>query len=784
MKTAFLRGFSPAWTALAAVLLLTSASALWKTHLFEASPRYDPRTDRLLFWTESAFHYRYAKMAAEGRPIPAIDYPAQMPEGLRAFSHLTIGMELVSGTLFRAMRAAGLADVPFHVFLVRFVSWFSSLSVVAVFLAARAAGRSSRIGVAAAALYAVSPLSFHRLIGNYGREDFTLPILFFFVAFFLRALEAESGGRRFVEANLAGFFAAAALSSWHLSRFFLLTFFPVVLIHALLSNERKRLRDTVWIVTGWQLLASFTIPVLIEKESALSAGTFLFLGASLVLPFSIRRGWSSARTFAVLAAASLLLFAGANSQPKQAEYSHVGPLIAHKIRHLGVKPESPLEIPFEARVLWSPPFNSPSPAFFAAQFGFLAPWFLAGLAIGLFRSVRRREGAIVSLSYLAFAFLLLFLLVERLSVFLVFFLVLLVPAALAGVSRGRKAWAALFAAALVVQGAENVRGPSAWSARIAHALAPSGEDLSVPNYGNNRRLVEWIRAATDPEDVFLTWYPTGPMVLVDAERPIVLHSKFESEKLRDRYRSFLSALYGTEQKMADFCDSLGVDYFVFQANFTLDVSDDSEVYRIGLDALPSRSAASLFHFYPEDLRHFALVYQDSYYRVFRRGAAGGPPPHRLPREEVWEAHRPPREDVALDPDLARKILRGLRLRFALYESARAAFASGDRAEARGRAEMLLELSPDAEEALLLAAQIEHLEGRNEEALRLVDRGLETRPESAELWLLKGRILLDQRKPVRAGKALATALRSNPDHPEAREILRAIESSVRFEPSED
>ncbi|MFH1680063.1 MAG: hypothetical protein ABIH26_05390 [Candidatus Eisenbacteria bacterium] len=778
----FLRKSGRAWPALAAVLLLAALASLWKIHLFEASPRYDPRTDRLLFWTESAFHYRYAKMVAEGKPIPEIDYAAQMPEGLRPFSHITIGMELVSGALFRALRAAGLVDAPFHVFLIRFICWFSSLSILGAYLAGRAVWRGAWTGAAAAALYAVSPLGYYRLVGNYGREDFTLPLLFFFVAFFFRTLGEERRGRRLIEANIAGFFAAASLATWHLSRFFLLAFAPAIVVLVLLANERKRLRDAVWTATAWQLAASFTVPVLVEKRHALSGEMFLFYAASILLHVSVRRVWRPARTAVILAGAFVLLYAGGTALRRNTEYSHVSGLVVQKLVHLGSKPEDPRALPFEARVFWAPPFNSPGPAIVIGLAGVVGLWFSAGLVGGLLGAARRRmraEGA--SIVYLSFAFLLFFLLVERLVVILVFFLAVLSAGIPVLAKRGRAGLAALLLLVIAWQAVENARGPSSAAARLARAVSSPREEPRAPNYGNNRRLVEWIRTSTDPDDVFLTWYPTGPMVLVDGGRPIVLHSKFESSVIRARYRGLLEALYGSEEEMAALCERLGIDYFLFQANFVVDATDYSETYGAGYRAVPARSAAFLFHFYPEELQRFTLVYQDSYYRVYRFGAPLAPLPHRLPREEVWEAVRPSLDEPALDSDAVPRILAAVEERRTLFESAHAAFAAEDRAAAGALVRRLLELSPDAEEAVLLGARIEWLEDRKEEALRMIEHGLETRPESAELWFLKGRILLDQKRPVRAGKAFAAALRSNPGHPDAKKLLETIDRSIHIDP---
>lgn len=774
------------WALVAAVLFATAGSALWRTHLFTQVPAYDPRSDRLLFWTESAFHYRYAAMAARGEPIPDLDRRAEMPDGVRPFRQFTIGMELVSGGLYRALSRLGLIDVPFHVFLVRFICWFSSLSIPAVYLAARALPAGPGASAAAACLYALTPVSYHRVIGNFGLEDFALPLLFMFAAFFLRTLGAETKRDRWIAANAAGLFAAAGLAVWHLSRFFFLAFFPAAVVLALLDPRRERLRTALWATTIWQAAASLVVPVLVEKQAVLSSGLLPFAALAAGLTIGIRRGWSPVRTVAAAAVLSVVLLAAARAVSTSIEYSHVSSLIRYKLLYLGAKPDDPTLLPFDARVLSSPPFNSPGGAYLVTVFGAMILWGAAAIAVAIARAIRRRSGAIeIALLYLSFAFLLFFLLIERLSVFPVFFLAVLGAGLFRPPGGGARRGAVQAALLLTMlgQAAENARGPSSFAAAAARAWFPVRGESGVPNYGNNRRLVEWIRAFTGPDEVFLTWYPTGSTILLYADRPIVLHSKFESSVIRDRYKALLEALYGNEEEMASFCDRHRADYFVFQANLTLDLTKDSETYRIGLRGLPASSCAFLMHFRPEALERFALVYQDSYYRVFRREdrEAGAPFRAPLPREAVWDRVRPAGSGTYADEAALREILDAMRTESAFYDQAASAYLKGDLTNADLYLEDVLSYSPDSEAGLLLRARIVWLRGRPDDALRITDEALEKWSASAELWLLKGEILLDLKRPVRAGKALSGALRSNPDHPEARRLLAKLEGAIEAVP---
>ena len=760
------------------IALLFAFASMAKSRSFVSAPGFHREGDRLLFWTESAFHYRYAKMFAEGESIPRFDLRAQMPEGLEVYRHITVAMEIAAGGLYRILHAAGAINIPFHIFLVHFICWFSSLSIIAVFLAASAVWPGRWAGLAAAAAYTLVPLSYGRVIGHYGREDFALPLLFLFFAFFLRSLTARSFRRALLEMNLAGLFAFASLGSWHLSRFFFLMFAPAILILVLTSSRRKELGTAIGTLTVWCVAASLLIPVLAEKRFLFSAPMLVLYASSLSLYFAGRFDWSRGKTVGILLGITAALFVVARVAGGYPEYSHVYALIRYKLQYLGVKPADPALLPFEARILWSPPFNTPGLPFLIVQGGIFLLWGIAALAKGAYELRHRRltgRGAV--LLYSLFAFAALFALIQRVSSFVIFFLVLMLPIVLNAPSRRRRIFiATLLVASLAWQFGQNVTGQSSPAVHLARALSPPADaSEDVPNYGNNRRLIEWMRRSTDRDAVFLTWYPTGPTVLLDGERPIILHSKFESSIIREKYRRLLEGLYGEEDEMVSVCEEYGADYLLFQISFTLDQSDDSELYRIGLEALPARSTAFLMHFYPGELRRFTPVYQDSYYRVFRFHPEGEAPvlDHPLPYEEVWEGVQPARGGEWIERSAVAEARSALHRRAALADGGNRAIEGGRRAEAVSLIRTLREFSPDCEEGAMLYARLLVEGGDGDEALAVIDAALEKRPESSELWFAKGEVLRQMEKPYRAARAYTATLERNPQHPGARALLDAF-----------
>ena len=118
-------------------------------------------------------------------------------------------------------------------------------------------------GLVAAIAYALSPFSFNRLIGNYGREDFALPILFLSFAFLAAALCA--GERRRRDTIASAVLLVAGLAVWHVSRFHLLflmlAFAPLALLFA---EDRVALTKTVRLLALILLLAGLPCQVIAQ----------------------------------------------------------------------------------------------------------------------------------------------------------------------------------------------------------------------------------------------------------------------------------------------------------------------------------------------------------------------------------------------------------------------------------------------------------------------------------------------------------------------------------------
>lgn len=761
------------WSLLLGLLVLVVLSSSLRIHHSLTLPRYSEDPAAPYFWTESAFQFRYAQMVAEGRPIPEMDRRAQYPEGMEVRRQLTVGMEYVYGFLFRALRRAGFQG-PFHRFVLIAAGVFTSLNLLWVYGFARLLWKHRGAALFAGAVYGVSLAVMERTIGNFLREDFAL--FFFFGGVYFQCLllsQSETGEglkrRRLLSLSLlSAFCLAVALASWHFSRFLYLLFVFSHYLLFLLDPRRKTLHLPFLIATAAALAAGILVPVLREKLFSLSPAMLLSYALVAAWGVSARLGLSPSRSRLVLLALViliLLLFGLLNEQ-----YSHVYLLLFYKLKYLGMKPADPGLLPYDAAVLWVEDFRSPS----ATDLVYLHGAFLVLSSVGAVLLLRRRFDAgrrafdWVALYWLA-STLVAFVLVDRNAVLYLFF-----AAAFAGFlllpARRRLTALGLCAAAAVVFGGELVktlhyRRPTAVKQLLKKQFEPEETGLQNTLY-NNRSLVQWIRDFTAPDAAFLAWMGTSPMILTYAERPILIHSKFESSALREKFKQFIHALYRDEEDLFRFCRRYRAGYFVYQASFALDNSLYSNRYLTDNLQLNKASACYRLHFRPESLERFRLVYQDSFYRVYEVVEAISERP-RVGVEEIFnEAAFDRRYNAPVFDDSATPAVLG-RINAAsdLYRRAQQEMRAGRLGEAEayltqsvqlnpnfafgyaalgaiyeqqgywGLGKQLyrkaLSLKPDFDEALLALSRLCEREGNREEAVHLLEEALERAPQWSE-----------------------------------------------------
>ncbi len=749
--------------------------------------------------------------------MPRLDRDAQWPEGVAPHREFTMGMEYAAGISYRVLRGI-LGGTPFHVYLAAFVSFWSSLTIAAAFLAGRALWGTPTAGLVSAIAAAVTPAALARTPGNFLREDFVLPFLFASFALSVGALRDEGGGARARalpsrSALLAAAALAVGVSTWHLARFHVLVFFlalAAVVAGAAPSRTGSSeepsatgaARRLLVALVGGLTIAGLVVPVLREKRFLLSPGYLVGLAALAWLEVARWRARRSAplspralATGLVVACAAGVLLARA-LPGAEGEYAHTSALLAEKLRFLGRKPADPSLLSDDARVFWVGPFATPTAAWTLLSLSTMLLWGPAALAVAARGALRGRLDPPRLLAFvLVVVFALAALLVERLSIFLVFFAALLLPGVPAAAPPARRRALLALLAALALYEVAYLRAferPNPWRRWVEARVAPPPAE-AVPNLGNNGRVVAWMRRHVPERAVILTWFPAGPMVLTDTGRPVNLHSMFESSALRAKERRLREAIYGGEEQLFALCREWESDYLLYSANLLLDTTSESYRYMADRMRLPSTSAAVLLHFFPERLRRFEPVYQDSYYRLFRvvkDGGATGAADVALPYEEIFDPVALGAEGTAGAPggpealgdaypdERTPRVLARLSGRLAEVERGMAAEASGRARDAEAIYRRVLAISPDAVEAQIRLALLLLGEGRADEADSVVTRALAARPEYAELHYARGLVLERLGRRGDAVAAYEEAIAIAPSARPARERLRALREGAR------
>ena len=254
------------------VAVLFGVHVALKMRKISANPTWDSRDEVGQFWSECAFHYRFAKFFAE-HPAGdwaqlARDRTVQYPDAINDWAEFTVAMEVPAGVLYRWWQPA----IPFHVFVVWYDCLVSSLTLFAVFFLARVMWRSDGAGLLAAVLYASLYPSYGRTVKNlFLREDFAIPILVGALAATVWMLQDtwRSGGTGPYPAPkrpavsryrqvLAGLLWLAALSSWHLTQFVLAVAVGATVLVYLGKGETPRRPWFVLVLT----LGAVLVPVL------------------------------------------------------------------------------------------------------------------------------------------------------------------------------------------------------------------------------------------------------------------------------------------------------------------------------------------------------------------------------------------------------------------------------------------------------------------------------------------------------------------------------------------
>ncbi|MEW6556439.1 MAG: tetratricopeptide repeat protein [Elusimicrobiota bacterium] len=588
--------------------------------------------DTLLFFTESAFQYRYAKMIAEGNRVPEIDIKAQWPEGIKPYSELTMLMPMVHGYTYRIF-IKFFPKVPFHIYLFYFICFYTSLTVCIVFIISNMLWKNLIAGLISTIFYATSWSSFIRTMPQggfftYNLEDFTLLLIFCSFMFFVSSIKETRSKYSLLLGIISGLFILLSFWSWHFAKFYFYVFTIAVTITAVfcvLRNRHYNLCETIGGFVIIPTIGSLFLPV--TRLAVFSLPMFILYG--LFLYFFLQKKFSYNSIGKKLLLLCLILICCATVifiRNAESEYTHVWSLFIDKLHFLGVKPESPSSLSFESRALWTGDFNTTNVLITIFYLSSLLIWGLLGGYSLFIKKILKKNEEVEKLAHILLflvfiGFGILYVMIVRLHVFISFFLSVLCGCLfLMKFPKIIKSFIISFLVMTIlweIYEIPNYKGIGLKNLIMLRYFQHEDTIKKIPKFVIVE-LKEWIQKNTNSENAFLTSFETGPIILLSADRPIIIHSKFETSIMRDKVKEFTFALYNNdEKKFFTLCKKYNVSYFLYQPFLLFEKGIESKRYQAEALNLLKTSLCYRFHFQPESFKHFQLVYQNMNSRVYK-----------------------------------------------------------------------------------------------------------------------------------------------------------------------
>jgi hypothetical protein len=319
------------------------------------------------------------------------------------------------------------------------------------------------------------------------------------------------------------------------------------------------------------------------------------------------------------------------------DYNHVFGLFVQKVLHGFRLPADPAQLPFDSRVFWAPPFNTPTWGEIWSKLGFHVV-VLFPVLIWCLWTLLRRDTDVVRRSFLMTipAFGAAYLMIERMGI--VFLLFAAVTVALAGERLVRRLATGMgsralpmVAGLLLISPVMNLNGNLGDMIRITRSVRQGGEvHLGASDqalWESWSGMFSWLTVNTPGPGsrlagsaaVFLGEIGVSPQLLLYTGRPIVLNSQFENTEIRLRYHRFLEALYATDEMVLwEFARRHGADYIFINRNFATRTGPGSSLFLAGITGrLNLAMNVVRLHFQPQTLRGFTPVYDNEYYRILR-----------------------------------------------------------------------------------------------------------------------------------------------------------------------
>ena len=614
--------------------------------------QYQAQDGQLPFTLESAIYFRRVQQALDEGGVPGRDAAIEWPDGIEVAAMDTVGDEWVVARIASWLPGA-LSDNVRWVHLV----WFClGIPLMGIWIW-RMSG-SYVAGCVGAAFYAVSLSAVIRSTGQeLSHENMALPFLLAHLAFsawFLDQRPRASAFVHFGRDKSAGPTVGRPLADRRAEgRAFYVRWLSVVLSAlclglALWCWDMIQFYLMMWVLLEWwrflrmppggTRVRASAIPG--RAEARPSRGAMMLFGLAvyilvfvcigiinpyyrahgfLLSPvmgllyglFSARilsRKWVTSRCLLISMALVFPVLCLMIGHSYMASYGHFGELLLAKLRFLNVKPQNPVLLTFNQRIMWVPALHSATIGLTFTLF----PVFLilTFFAIPVLYSLNNRSYSknnrlivfyIVSLvSYCLFV---------RFHVFVVIFGSGMLGMFTAWGVRQRM-WVKVLVMGVLLVGV---------SIEAHHtASVPERWGRSNTYYREQKELLEWLEKHVAPMPV-LANFGISASIVTYSGCPVILHPKFESPEIRRKVHAYGTTLFhGDEREFRDWMEAMGAEYYVYGRGEFASVGIDQQMrYMVDkLDPLET-SPAYIYEFRPGQAMYARLVWENRKYRVFK-----------------------------------------------------------------------------------------------------------------------------------------------------------------------
>jgi hypothetical protein len=519
------------WAALAWLVLAIVWGAWIRADTALADPNFDAHDARGMLRSDPALlHYLAEELwvsARAGRITPAdfrADPRIQHPFVTDVPAEFPVGQEFLTAWTKLLLDRLRAEPVPLHVAALLAMALMASLFVAGVFVGVRALTGSELWASLAVFLALVTPANYRTIGFLLVGEDMALPLWVLHLGFLARY--SRSG--RSVDLQRIGWYAAAALATWHAASFVLTLELGVILCWTLLVGRSPFEARWSWTALMPVFLAGGCVPVL--RASGFLVSPAAALALALLVPGLVRRQRSLGPRGVRLTCVATLVLALLLFAPLAPDsYAHVHEVVLAKLRFLGRFPDDPNRISFDARLLWQGPFETLPLRDLVAWCGWPLV-VLFGLACARARGAGAVERCLLGLALLAVPVAWMF---SRLAVLPGLLVPPLAALALARSPRRRLALGTFALLCLLQAG------------RFADFVGEHRIEwyLPAPARAELTRLVEFVRANVPESEPITGDFVNSTALLAHTRRPIVLQPKYETDRSRRQAEAFLTTFF-------------------------------------------------------------------------------------------------------------------------------------------------------------------------------------------------------------------------------------------------